>query len=109
MISGGYLSLPEGEEKVLHQGSLNHLQDLTAFLGPSYCISRGHLEKLCRRASEQEIDPARVQGETDPSRMMEGLYIKIEENGVLEGRLKYVRSGFLATVRTGKIQCLKKS
>ena len=36
--------------------------------------------------------------ETDNSMLMEGLYIKVEENGIVVDRLKYVRYGFLQTV-----------
>lgn len=40
-----------------------------------------------------------MQHETDPSPLMEGLYIKAEAGGVVTGRYKYVRAGFLQTVR----------
>ena len=32
--------------------------------------------------------------ETDPSRTMEGLYIKLEENGQVVDRVKFVRASF---------------
>jgi hypothetical protein len=36
--------------------------------------------------------------ETDTSTLMEGLYIKVEEDGIVKERYKYVRAGFLQTV-----------
>ncbi|MGI9410217.1 MAG: hypothetical protein ACR2OV_09095, partial [Hyphomicrobiaceae bacterium] len=42
--------------------------------------------------------PQTVEFQTDPSDLMEGLYIKIEEQGRVVERLKYVRADFLTTV-----------
>ncbi|MFO0824501.1 MAG: hypothetical protein U0792_15525 [Gemmataceae bacterium] len=36
--------------------------------------------------------------QTDVSGLMEGLYIKVEENGAVTGRYKFVRPEFLQTV-----------
>ena len=44
------------------------------------------------------IDKEKCLKETDNSRLMEGLYIKVEENGVVVERVKYVRYSFLQTV-----------
>jgi hypothetical protein len=41
------------------------------------------------------MDSARVLRETDTTGLMEGLYIKVEEEGVVKERYKYVRKGFL--------------
>jgi hypothetical protein len=49
-------------------------------------------------ASKRGLDVERVRRETDPSEMMEGLYIKIEENGSVTGRFKFVRADFLTRV-----------
>ena len=43
-------------------------------------------------------DPEIVQRQTDPSGLMEGLYIKIEEDGRVIDRFKYVRPDFVAMV-----------
>ena len=45
-----------------------------------------------------DIDPERQISETDPSMLMEGLYIKIEENGAVTERVKFVRASFLQCV-----------
>ena len=36
--------------------------------------------------------------ETDSSTLMEGLYIKVEEEGVVKERYKFVRADFLAAI-----------
>ena len=44
------------------------------------------------------LDPERQIRETDPSDRMEGLYLKIEEEGIVTERLKYVRASFAQQV-----------
>jgi len=39
-----------------------------------------------------------VIGQTDASNLMEGLYVKVEEGGVVAERYKYVRAGFLQAI-----------
>lgn len=36
--------------------------------------------------------------ETDSSNLMEGLYLKVEEDGIVQERYKYIRKSFLQTV-----------
>jgi hypothetical protein len=84
--------------KVLHQGQLRSIGELTALLGPSYFIAKGHVEQLYQRATQLGLDADLAQRQTDSSQTMEGLYIKAEENGAVTGRYKYVRASFLTTV-----------
>ena len=44
------------------------------------------------------LDPAQTLRETDSSGLMEGLYVKVEEDGAVKQRYKYIRAGFLQTV-----------
>ena len=44
------------------------------------------------------LDPEKNCDETDLSGVMEGLYIKVEENGQVADRMKYVRAAFLQRV-----------
>lgn len=53
---------------------------------------------LAQAARELRLDPERVQRETDPSPLSEGLYIKVEEGGKVVERFKYVRASFLTSV-----------
>jgi hypothetical protein len=107
--SGAFLSTPARETlrrpldfvcpvQVLHQGPVARVQDLISHLGHSRFINAGHIQQLVQRSLKQGIDAGRVRRETDPSPIMEGLYIKVEKNGTVTDRLKYVRAGFLTTV-----------
>ena len=40
------------------------------------------------------LDPEQIVKETDNSMLMEGLYIKVEEDGIVKDRMKYVRNSF---------------
>lgn len=84
--------------RVLHNGPVATLPDLQAFIGPSHFIrndSPTQLRVLCER---QGIDPDLTARETDLSGLMEGLYVKVEEDGVVTERYKFVRGDFLQSV-----------
>ena len=84
--------------KVLHAGPLSSFDAIQALAGPSRFIAPNHRQQLRETAGVQGLDPETALRETDPTGLMEGLYIKIESGGVVTGRCKYVRSGFLQTV-----------
>jgi hypothetical protein len=84
--------------RVLHGGALPSLAALTALVGQSHFIAPNHRDQLADAAKAQGLDPAQALRETDPSGLMEGLYIKVEQGGAVTGRYKYVRPGFLQTV-----------
>ena len=84
--------------RVLHEGPLESLAALQRLAGPSRFIGPDHREQLRQAAAAAGIDPTQALAETDPSGLMEGLYIKVEEGGEVLGRYKYVRRGFLQTV-----------
>ena len=44
------------------------------------------------------LDADRVLRETSDANLMEGIYIKVEENGEVVDRMKYVRADFLQSV-----------
>lgn len=84
--------------KVLSEGSINSAEQLLQMLGPSHFISEQHLESLRAACREKGLDAAQVLKETDTSGLMEGLYVKVEEEGIVQERYKYVRRGFLQSV-----------
>lgn len=90
--------LPLASVPVLHDGPLRALADLRTLLGPSRYKSPLWRDSLIARCVEQGLDPAQSLAETDPSDLMEGLYIKVEEGGAVTERYKLVRADFLATV-----------
>lgn len=83
---------------VLHEGSVPSLAALRHLVGPSRFIAGDHLARLRALCLAHGLDAERTLRETDPSSLMEGLYIKVEEDGVVTERYKYVRAGFLQTV-----------
>lgn len=89
---------PVQSVKVLHSGPLGAIRELLALMGQSKFISSNHLAMLkenCRRSGFFE---ERILKETDTSSDMEGLYIKVEEGGIVKERLKLVRQSFLSAV-----------
>lgn len=86
--------LPIVSVPVLRRGKFKKLADLTSLIGHSNFITDGHMERLAARAEADGIDVETTLFETDKSTTMEGLYLKIEENGEVVGRLKYVRRSF---------------
>jgi hypothetical protein len=91
-------SAPVASVPVLSEGRLRGLRALTALLGRSGFKSADWKARLAASAEGRDADPARVVRETDPSDAMEGLYVKIEEEGEVVGRFKYVRPDFLTAV-----------
>jgi hypothetical protein len=84
--------------KVLHAGKVQNLQQLQNMISPSHFICQDQTASLAAQCKERGLDFTRVQAETDASGLMEGLYIKVEEGGIVKERYKYVRSGFLQNV-----------
>ncbi len=91
-------SLPVVSVPVLKSGRFDRLQDLTALIGPSNYISENHMELMHQFCRENGIFLEDVDRQTDLSMLMEGVYIKHEENGQVVGRYKYVRERFLQTI-----------
>lgn len=91
--------LPVVSVNVLFEGHADTADPLARLVGPSGFIGAGHLEQLRSTCEAQSLDPLQVLRETDPSADMEGLYLKIEENGAVQARYKFVRASFLSAVR----------
>ncbi len=90
--------LPVMSVHVLHEGQLPTIEALAALVGTSRFILPGHLERLSQSCRERGHDVDLALRETDPSALMEGLYIKLEEGGRVLERYKYVRASFQTTV-----------
>jgi len=83
---------------VLATGPFRRQDALVALLGPSRFKSVDWRARLVETARARELDVDRVMRETDASDEMEGLYIKVEEDGRVVERFKWVRKSFLTTV-----------
>jgi hypothetical protein len=83
---------------VLYEGTIPSADDLKALVGASAYKSHRWQNNLAEAARVPPHDPELVQRQTDASEFMEGLYIKIEEDGRVIDRFKYIRPDFVATV-----------
>jgi hypothetical protein len=83
---------------VLAEASFKRQDALVALVGRSNFKTDAWRERLAETARSRELDVVRVMRETDPSDEMEGLYIKIEEEGRVVARYKWVRKTFLTSV-----------
>lgn len=83
--------------KVLYEGKLENLEQLKALVTTSEFINSPSiaLEKYCQ---ENGLNFEQAQLETDLSGLMEGLYVKVEDDREVLGRYKWVRHDFLQTV-----------
>ncbi|CAM2005202.1 RNA ligase family protein [Acanthopleuribacter pedis] len=71
---------------------------LVQWIGPSTARGDRWRDHLREDAVKAGVDPDQAARETDTSESMEGLYIKVEENGRVVDRLKWVRHDFLTSV-----------
>ena len=112
IATGEFLSTPRRQEllrglplvsvRVLHSGRVKSLKVLKAMLGRSAFISDDHRAQLRSACAQLKLDVERVEKETDSESTMEGLYIKVEEHGVVQERYKFVRSSFLTAVENSE-------
>ncbi len=90
--------LPVTPVRVLYAGPFPGEAALRAMVGPSHFVSPGAADRLRADVSRLGWDADRAVRQTDLSGVMEGLYVKVEEGGVVTGRYKFVRSEFLQLV-----------
>ena len=100
--------MPVCSVPVLAEGRFSRLEEILVFLGDSQYITSAHLDKLREVAEKEGLDPDKICRETDASRTMEGLYIKVEEDGQVVERVKYVRRSFLQTVEQSNSHWLER-
>lgn len=84
--------------KILFEGRLDHLNQLKELQTKSSFITENHLVTLGQLCNRENLDHERVLSETDRSNLMEGLYIKVEDENNVTGRYKFIRADFLTTV-----------
>jgi hypothetical protein len=90
--------LPVVSVPVLRTGSARALEELTALIGPSLSKGPDWRQRLMETAAARGVDAERAWAETDRTDLMEGLYIKVEEDGRVVERFKFVRASFLSAV-----------
>jgi hypothetical protein len=95
-------ALPVASVPVLFSGQLTSHKQLIKLLSNSSFIQPNHLERLRQACDQRGLNVERALKETDRSTIMEGLYIKVEEGGVVKERYKYVRASFLQAVENAE-------
>ena len=83
---------------VLKRGVFKSKEEVLSCLGPSNFITNNHIEVLRSVTERLGLDVERALKETEPSVLMEGLYIKHEDDGIVKSRVKFVRGEFLQCV-----------
>ena len=94
--------LPLVSVPVLFSGMLKSHKQMMQLMANSQFIGPGHLERLRLCCLEMGLDEYRCLKETDKTEIMEGLYIKIEEDGIVKARYKYVRASFLTAIKNAE-------
>ena len=90
--------LPVVSVPVLGEGCFQRKEDMLKLLGRSRFVTGNQKQNLIDAAVKLGLDPERNCRETELSGLMEGLYIKVEEDGRVVDRMKFVRAAFLQCV-----------
>jgi hypothetical protein len=90
--------MPVASVPVLYSGRARSTKHLLSLVGASQFKSLEWRERLRAACERRDLNAERVFAQTDESSEMEGLYIKVEEEGHVVERYKYVRASFLASV-----------
>lgn len=78
----------------LCQGVFKNKTEILKFLGKSAFISDKNKENLALECEKQGVPYADALDKSELSGYMEGLYIKVEENGEVKSRVKFVKPAF---------------
>ena len=87
--------LPIVPVTVLYAGPMSRDIDMAGFIGPSHFKTPRHAESLRAQCQRRELDYPLVCSQTDMTGLMEGLYVKVEEEGIVQERYKFVRADFV--------------
>ena len=80
---------------VVYSGSTPSMKQFLALITDSEAIVGDPTADLRRVAASLGQRAEQVVAETATDKTMEGLYLKVEENGIVTERYKYVRAGFV--------------
>ncbi len=91
-------SSPVTPVPVLRRGRGAELPAPGSMVGRSLYKSPDWRQRLAAGAERRGLDAGRAVAETDPSDEAEGLYLKVEEDGRVVDRLKWIRPSFQSAV-----------
>ena len=83
---------------VLYEGRLKKIDELKSFLGKSHFKSDSYMSNFKKQCEELNLSYDIALKQTDTSDLMEGLYIKVENDDEVLDRFKFVRASFLNTI-----------
>jgi hypothetical protein len=83
---------------VLYEGAVRSARQFDSLIKPSAFQSGRWRETLCEVCESRGLDAEQVLRGTDASGLMEGLYIKAEDESCVIERFKFVRGSFLQAV-----------
>ena len=83
---------------VLSEGIYTSEEEILKLIRQSNYVTVNQRENLYNATVKLNLDPERNAKDTDLSGLMEGLYIKVEENNGVTDRMKFVRASFLQHV-----------
>jgi hypothetical protein len=90
--------LPVVAAPVVWTGHLKSAKRFESLIGASRFQTARWIERLTSVCHEKKFDLVRVLDQTDQSGLIEGLYLKVEEEGRVVERCKFVRPGYTQTV-----------
>jgi hypothetical protein len=82
----------------LYQGIIDAPDALRSLIGPSRLKTVAWEQHLVETCLLRHTDVNRALRETDPTDLMEGIYIKVEDDGQVKDRYKMIRSSFRTAV-----------
>lgn len=91
-------SSPVRSVLVLHEGEIDELEVLLGLVRASYFRTGLWRTRLDEQAIRAGVDPELARRQTDIHEEMEGLYLKVESDGIVQQRLKWVRPSFLNSI-----------
>ena len=83
---------------VIWHGTVTDPHDLPGLVAGSLYKTPRWRDALTASARDAGVDPERARRETDPADAAEGLYLKVEADGRVVERYKWVRASFLTSV-----------
>jgi hypothetical protein len=90
--------LPIYSAPLLKCGTIRIAEEVIRLIGPSRFIDDSAGDVFRCLCVDRGIDPDTELSRSDLSGVMEGLYVKYEEGGIVKGRYKFVRPSFFQTV-----------
>lgn len=98
LIHSSECDLPIQSVRVLKRGTIDTIDEMKAMIGPSAFVTPARKNRLIASSTTLGLDIETVLRETDLEPLMEGLYIKWEEDGQVKGRYKFVRQSFTSAI-----------